>query len=108
MYGVMGSWQINMLADVFGKESLKVTTFNVDVPPQFSLNWEMVASPSQSVWVLNSYFLDNMEEYRHNKFINIGIQAMSELCKELHCRSVSPLLIPVQEYIGSAQRSPCV
>ena len=73
MYGVMGDWQMNMLANVFGKENLKVTTYSVSVPPQFKLNWEVVASPnSKSVWVLSDNFLHNIEEYKYNKFINIG------------------------------------
>ena len=64
---------MNMLANVFGKENLKVTTYSVEVPPQFKLNWEMVASPnSGSVWELNENFLNSLEEYKYNRFINIG------------------------------------
>merc|ERR1711892_1404044 len=74
MYAVMGDWQMNMLANVFGKENLKVTTYSVEVPPQFKLNWEMVASPnSGSVWELSGNFLNSLEEYKYNRFINIGL-----------------------------------
>ena len=73
MYAVMGSWQMNMLASVFGKENLRVTTYSVSVPPQFTVNWETVASPnSKSVWELSESFLKNIEDYKYNKFINIG------------------------------------
>merc|ERR1719474_2076188 len=46
MYAVMGSWQMDTLASVFGKENLRVTTYSLSVPPQFTVNWEMVASPN--------------------------------------------------------------
>ena len=69
----MGSWQMDMLASVFGKENLRVTTYSVSVPPTFTLNWETVASPNnKSVWELSEDFLKNIEEYKYNKFINIG------------------------------------
>ena len=64
---------MNMLASVFGKENLRVTTYSVSVPPQFTVNWETVASPnSKSVWELSESFLKNIEDYKYNKFINIG------------------------------------
>ena len=48
MHGVMGKWQMNMLASVFEKESLRVTTINnVLVPPQSTVNWELVAFPTK-------------------------------------------------------------
>ena len=65
---------MNMLASVFEKESLRVTTINnVLVPPQFTVNWELVAFPnSKSVWVLKESFLKNIKDYKYNKFIDIG------------------------------------
>ena len=73
MYAVLEESQMNVLANVFGKENLKVTTYSVDLPQHFVLNWELVASPnSASVWELSDHFLNNIEEYTHNRFINIG------------------------------------
>ena len=73
MYAVMEESQMNILAKVFGKDNLKVTTYSVDLPQHFALNWESVASPSSvSVWELSNHFRNNIEKYKHNRFINIS------------------------------------
>ena len=58
------------LTSVFRRKNLRVETYSVS--GQVTVNWEEVASSNNSVWELSDSFLNNIEEYKYNKFINIG------------------------------------
>ena len=71
MHAVMGDSQMNILTNVFRRKDLRVGTYSVS--GQVTVNWEEVASPiTNTVWELSDSFLNNIEEYKYNKFINIG------------------------------------
>ena len=70
MHAVMGDSQMKTLTSVFRRKNLRVETYSVS--GQVTVNWEEVASSNNSVWELSDSFLNNIEEYKYNKFINIG------------------------------------
>ena len=73
MHAILADWQINMLAVVFQKEKFQINASRIVLPPQFSLNWEVVGTMApQGAFFPNEDFLENIEEYKYNKFLNIG------------------------------------
>ena len=71
MHDILNEWQMNMLGSVFKQEKLEITPSRFNLPPQFA--WEGVASQTpQGAWFPNDQFLANIEEYKYNKFLNIG------------------------------------
>ena len=73
MHAILHEWQMHLLGSVFKQEKLEITPSRIDLPPQFAINWEGVASPTpQGAWFPNDQFLANIEEYKYNKFLNIG------------------------------------
>ena len=77
MHAIMTDWQIKWMADVFQSDKFKITPSRIVMPPQFSLNWEVVVHKvPQGAFFPNQEFLENIEEYKFNKFLDIGISKL--------------------------------
>ena len=64
---------MSAIGSVFQEDKIEISPSRISMPPQFNLNWESVASATpQGAWFPNEEFLENMDKYKHNKFINIG------------------------------------
>ena len=73
MQGVLASWQIEMLSDVFKRDLLKVPELKTQFPSWLEMKWEGVAHQTpQGAFFPNEDFLNNLELYRYNKFLSIG------------------------------------
>ena len=73
MHAIMDDWQINMLAEVFQQEKFQITTSNTSTVILRQAHWEAVATQTpQGAFFPNDTFLENIEEYKYNKFIDIG------------------------------------
>ena len=93
MHAILADWQISMLAEVFQEEKLQIPASTIKMPPQFSLNWEVVATQTpQGAFFPTEEFLQNIEEYKYNKFINIG--KLNYLCLPYFCNKFHPGIWP--------------
>ena len=66
----MGENQFKELDVIFKPEKMKIRPSAVKLPEQLSLTWENVEIDNTGPQ--NGSFLDNIEEYQDNRFINIG------------------------------------
>ena len=62
--------QFKELDVIFKPEKMKIRPSAVKLPEQLSLTWENVEIDNTGPQ--NGSFLDNIEEYQDNRFINIG------------------------------------
>ena len=77
---ILADWQIDMLGQVFQKDRLRIPACEMEMPPALSINWEQVASQTpEGAYFPKKYFLTNIEEYKHNRFINIGDDSQDEI-----------------------------
>ena len=73
MHAVLADWQIRILEEVFQREKLEISASRLETPPWLSIQWELVAiqTPQGAVFPRQE-FLENIEDYKYNKFLNIG------------------------------------
>ena len=77
----MSKKQLKKIHGIFNPEKMKIHPSEIKLPEQFSLNWETVGSSDpQGTISPNAEFLENIEKYQENRFLNIG---------ERHCQSES-------------------
>ena len=73
MHAIMSESQVSAIGSVFEKDKLEIRATTIKMPPQLSIRWESVASHTpQGAWFPHQEFLDNIDKYKYNKFINIG------------------------------------
>ena len=70
--------QLQRLYSVFKKEKLMIKPGTITIPSYLVINWEKVAHMNMSegrkngIYELDGDFLENIDGYRNNKFLNIG------------------------------------
>ena len=70
MQALLADWQLDQLAAVFEKDKLKIASKTEE---QQSWNWTLVATQTpQGAFFPNESFLNNIEEYKYNRYIDIG------------------------------------
>ena len=69
-HAVLREDQLIKLHGIFKPEKMKIRPSAVKLPEQLSLTWENVEIDNTGPQ--NGSFLDNIEEYQDNRFINIG------------------------------------
>ena len=73
MQAILADWQVRRLAEVFQRDKLEISASRVETPPQLSFQWEVVANQTpQGAFFPHQEFLENIEDYKYNKFLNIG------------------------------------
>eukprot|EP00092_Neocalanus_flemingeri_P031120 GFUD01033803.1.p1 GENE.GFUD01033803.1~~GFUD01033803.1.p1 ORF type:complete len:395 (+),score=73.09 GFUD01033803.1:156-1340(+) len=96
MQAVMRDWQVSTLAKVFQREKLQIITTTMDIPLQPGKKWEGIAmtTPMGAIFPRED-FLQNINQYKDNKFIDIGTypnylflykEILSDLRGQLVCR----------------------
>eukprot|EP00092_Neocalanus_flemingeri_P006359 GFUD01006845.1.p1 GENE.GFUD01006845.1~~GFUD01006845.1.p1 ORF type:complete len:394 (-),score=65.44 GFUD01006845.1:16-1137(-) len=74
MHAIMSDWQLNILAGVFQQEKFEIQPSTIKMPVQFSFNWEGIAEQvPEGAWFPKEDVLENIEEYKYNKFLDIGM-----------------------------------
>ena len=70
---VMTEDQLVKLYGIFKPEKMKIRPSEIKIPEQLSLKWETVGrSDSQGTISPNAEFLENIEKYQLNRFLNVG------------------------------------
>ena len=70
---MLADWQIDILGQAFIKEKLQIHTMKLELPTSENINWECVATKTaEGAYFPNAEFMVNIEEYRYNRFLNIG------------------------------------
>ena len=65
--------QLAKIHGIFKQEMMKIRPSEIKIPEQLSLKWETVGrSDSQGTISPNADFLENIEEYQLNRFLNVG------------------------------------
>ena len=65
--------QLVKLYGIFKPEKMKIRPSEIKIPERLSLNWETVGrSDSQGTISPNADFLENIEKYQLNRFLNVG------------------------------------
>ena len=69
----MSKKQLAKLHGIFKPEKMKIRPSEIKLPTQLSVKWETVGrSDSQGTISPNTVFLDNIEKYQENRFLNVG------------------------------------
>ena len=64
---------MDILEQVFMKEMLEIPLMKIEMPPWQNIDWECVATQTpEGAYFPNQEFLENIEDYKYNRFINIG------------------------------------
>ena len=72
-YAVMSENQLQKIHGIFKKEKMKIRPSEIKLPDHFKITWETVGGPSPTkVYVPNTDFMENIEKYKENRFLNIG------------------------------------
>lgn len=66
----MSESQLKKIYGMFKPEKMKIRPSVIKLPEQLSLTWETVGIDNMGP--ANGSFLDNIEKYQHNRFINVG------------------------------------
>ena len=70
---VMTENQLAKLHGIFKPEKMKIRPSEIKLPEQLTLKWETVGrSDTQGTISPNADFLENIEEYQLNRFLNVG------------------------------------
>ena len=65
--------QLAKIHGIFKQEKMKIRPSEIKIPEQLSLKWETVGrSDSQGTISPNAEFLDNIEKYQLNRFLDVG------------------------------------
>ena len=77
---ILADWQIDMLGQVFQKDRLRIPACKMEMPSAMSIHWEQAASQTpEGAYFPKNTFLGNIEEYKHNRFINIGVYSHDQI-----------------------------
>ena len=69
----MSKNQLKKIHGIFIAEKMKIRPSEIKLPKHFNLTWETVGGPDRSlVYSPNADFMDNIEKYQENRFLNIG------------------------------------
>ena len=69
----MSENQLQKIHGIFKKEKMKIRPSEIKLPDHFKITWETVGGPSPTkVYVPNADFMENIEKYQENRFLNIG------------------------------------
>ena len=69
----MSENQLKKIDCIFKPEKMKIRPSEIKIPEQLSLKWETVGrSDSQGTISPNAEFLENIEKYQLNRFLNVG------------------------------------
>ena len=69
----MSEKQLAKLHGIFKPEKMKIRPSEIKLPTQLSLKWETVGrSDSPGTISPNASFLDNIEKYQENRFLDVG------------------------------------
>ena len=66
----MSESQLKKIDGMFKPEKMKIRPSEIKLPEQLSLTWQTVEIDNTGP--ANGSFLDNIDEYQYNRFINIG------------------------------------
>ena len=66
----MSEDQLAKIDGIFKPEKMKIRPSKIKLPEQLNLAWEAVGIDNTGP--LNGEFLDNIEQYRENRFVNVG------------------------------------
>ena len=82
-------------------DTLSISPTNITAPPYLSIKWETVATESHGVYKPSVEFQQNILQYRHNKFLNIGenIHIFCSICQitvMFYLRNLPQLFVVVQ------------
>ena len=73
MQAILADRQFSMRAQVFQVEKLQIPPARIEMPPQLSLNWEVVYKQSpEGAYFPEEEFLKNINNFKDNRFIDIG------------------------------------
>ena len=71
-HAVLEEWQLARLRPVFRMERLAISPTTFSSPPHPAINWENVGEWNRGFLKPNIEFEQNIQDYRYNKFLNIG------------------------------------
>ena len=77
-HGVLEEWQLSRISGIFKRNLFEISATKFRTPSYLSINWEPVASQNMSsgrswgLYVPHNSFMENIESYRFNKFLDIG------------------------------------
>ena len=66
----MSESQLKKIDGIFKPEKMKIRPSEIKLPEQLSLTWETVGIDNTGP--RNGDFLDNIEKYQENRFVNVG------------------------------------
>eukprot|EP00090_Calanus_glacialis_P028129 TRINITY_DN4506_c0_g1_i6.p1 TRINITY_DN4506_c0_g1~~TRINITY_DN4506_c0_g1_i6.p1 ORF type:complete len:402 (-),score=64.60 TRINITY_DN4506_c0_g1_i6:206-1411(-) len=73
-HAILNEGQVSAIGSIFQEDKIEISASRINMPPQINFNWESVASHTpQGAWFPNEEFLENIEKYKYNKLINIGM-----------------------------------
>ena len=69
----MSKNQLKKIHGIFKAEKMKIRPSEIKLPEHFNLTWETVGGADQTLlYSPNADFMDNIEKYQENRFLNIG------------------------------------
>ena len=75
----MSKNQLKKIHGIFKAEKMKIHPSEIKLPKHFNLTWETVGGPDQTLlYSPNADFMDNIEKYQENRFLNIGKENVRE------------------------------
>ena len=75
----MSKNQLKKIHGIFKAEKMKIQPSEIKLPKHFNLTWETVGGPDQTLlYSPNADFMDNIEKYQENRFLNIGKENVRE------------------------------
>ena len=75
---MLQEWQLSKIYGIFRREKLQISPTLISSPASISLNWETVGSQNMSagrgwgVFMPNTQFVQDIQQYRFNKFLDLG------------------------------------
>ena len=75
----MSKNQLKKIHGIFKAEKMKIRPSEIKLPEHFKLTWETVGGADRSLlYSPNADFMDNIEKYQENRFLNIGKENVRE------------------------------
>ena len=69
----MSQDQLKKIHGIFKAEKMKIRPSEIKIPKHFNLTWETVGGPDRTkVYLPNAEFMENIEKYQENRFLDIG------------------------------------
>ena len=75
----MSESQLTKIHGIFKAKKMKIRPSEIKLPEHFNLTWETVGGADQTLlYSPNADFMDNIEKYQENRFLNIGKENVRE------------------------------